>query len=56
MVVNLSTQKQKFILYSMVSRKVDEGGHFVGGISDPQWAIFADDGAIGLTEFKPIPL
>jgi beta-fructofuranosidase len=24
----------------------DEGGHFVGGVADPQWATFADDGTI----------
>ena len=34
-------------------RKQDEGGHFVGGISDPQWATFADDGTISLSDFKP---
>lgn len=26
----------------------DEAGHFVGGISDPQWAVFNDDGTISL--------
>lgn len=26
----------------------DEGGHFVGGLSDPRWAVFADDGRICL--------
>lgn len=30
----------------------DEGGHFVGGISDPQWAVFADDGTIRLRNSK----
>ncbi|MBW4445537.1 MAG: hypothetical protein KME38_01310 [Spirirestis rafaelensis WJT71-NPBG6] len=35
-------------------RKQDEGGHFVGGISDPQWATFADDGTISLSDFKPL--
>ncbi|MBD2776136.1 hypothetical protein [Iningainema tapete] len=34
-------------------QKEDEGGHFVGGISDPQWAIFADDGKISLTDAQP---
>lgn len=40
----------------------DEAGHFVGGISDPQWAIFADDGTIHLSnqniterQFAPTP-
>lgn len=32
----------------------DEGGHFVGGISDPQWATFADDGTIRLSDSKPL--
>lgn len=31
----------------------DEAGHFVGGICDPQWAIFNDDGTIGLCNSKP---
>ena len=34
-------------------RKHNEGGHFDGGISDPQWAIFADDGTIRLSDFNP---
>lgn len=36
-------------------RKEDEGGHFVGGISDPQWATFADDGTISLSDSQPLP-
>ena len=32
----------------------DEAGHFVGGLSDPQWVIFADDGMIRLSDSKPI--
>lgn len=35
-------------------QKEDEGGHFVGGISDPQWAVFADDGTISLSTSKPL--
>lgn len=35
-------------------QKEDEGGHFVGGISDPQWATFADDGTIRLSASKPL--
>ncbi|HEY9845670.1 MAG TPA: hypothetical protein V6D03_05675, partial [Candidatus Caenarcaniphilales bacterium] len=31
----------------------DEAGHFVGGISDPQWAIFAN-GTIRLSQSKPL--
>jgi beta-fructofuranosidase len=31
---------------------VDEGGHFVGGLSDPKWVIFADDGTMRLSDFK----
>lgn len=31
----------------------DEAGHFVGGISDPQWATFNDDGTIRLSDSKP---
>jgi len=31
----------------------DEGGHFVGGVSDPQWAIF-DNGTIHLSQSKPL--
>ena len=34
-------------------QKEDEAGHFVGGISDPQWAIFADDGTISLSDSQP---
>ena len=34
-------------------QKEDEAGRFVGGISDPQWAIFADDGTISLSASKP---
>jgi beta-fructofuranosidase len=33
-------------------QKEDEAGHFVGGISDPQWASFADDGTISLSKVK----
>lgn len=29
-------------------QKEDEGGHFVGGVADPQWATFTDDGRIRL--------
>jgi beta-fructofuranosidase len=36
-------------------QKEDEGGHFVGGLSDPQWAIFADDGRIHLSRSHPTP-
>lgn len=32
----------------------DEAGHFVGGLSDPQWAIFHDDGTIRLCDSKPL--
>ncbi|MBD1926115.1 hypothetical protein H6F74_07585 [Trichocoleus sp. FACHB-90] len=31
---------------------VDEGGHFVDGLSDPQWAIFVEDGTIRLSNTK----
>ena len=31
----------------------DEGGHFVGGISDPQWSTFAEDGTIHLSNSPP---
>lgn len=31
----------------------DEGGHFVGGLSDPYWVIFEDDGTMRLRDFKP---
>lgn len=31
----------------------DEGGHFVGGLTDPQWAAFADDGTIHLSDPQP---
>lgn len=27
----------------------DEAGHFVGGLTDPQWATFANDGTIRLS-------
>lgn len=33
----------------------DEGGHFIGGLTDPQWARFADDGTIHLTDPQPPP-
>ncbi|MGI8500204.1 MAG: hypothetical protein ACR2LR_03575 [Hassallia sp.] len=35
-------------------QKQDEGGHFVGGVSDPQWATFALDGTISLSDFQPL--
>ncbi|MBW4421351.1 MAG: hypothetical protein KME13_19320 [Myxacorys californica WJT36-NPBG1] len=33
----------------------DEGGHFVGGVSDPDWATFADDGTISLSKPQIVP-
>lgn len=33
----------------------DESGRFVGGLADPQWATFADDGTIHLSEPQPLP-
>lgn len=35
-------------------QKVDAGSHFMGGLSDPQWAIFTDDGTIQLSDKKPL--
>lgn len=32
----------------------DEAGHFMGWLSDPQWAIFADDGTICLSDSAPL--
>lgn len=32
----------------------DEGGHFVGGLTDAQWATFADDGTIRLSDSQPL--
>jgi beta-fructofuranosidase len=32
----------------------DQRGHFVGGISDPKWAVFHEDGSITLTDEKPV--
>lgn len=32
----------------------DEKGNFVGALTDPQWAIFADDGTISLSQIKPL--
>ncbi|MBD1831171.1 hypothetical protein H6F61_00395 [Cyanobacteria bacterium FACHB-472] len=31
---------------------VDQGEHFVGGLSYPQWGIFAEDGTICLSNTK----
>lgn len=35
-------------------QKEDEGGHFVGGLSDPKWAVFDRDGKIQLSDTKPL--
>jgi beta-fructofuranosidase len=32
----------------------DEAGHFVGGLTDPQWATFADDGTICLPDSQTL--
>lgn len=32
----------------------DEAGHFVGGLSDPQWVSFADDGTMHLSNCLPL--
>lgn len=34
-------------------QKADASGHFMGGLSDPQWALFADDGTIRLSAANP---
>ena len=34
-------------------QKEDEAGNFVGGLSDPLWAVFQDDGKIDLRDSKP---
>lgn len=44
--INPSTQKNPVFFGFPLE---DEAGHFIGGISDPQWTIFDEDGRIHLT-------